>query len=175
MEINGREVKLRDKLPADARRDYQWEADPELARRDARAVLLLPFGEYRERHRQALANPRPGSRLFAIIAPDGAHIGNCMYFHGEAAGEVSLGIIIGHRDYWGKGYGRDAVNTLAGHIFATMDAARITLRTLTWNQRARRCFHGCGFSACGEREIGGQRFIQMELGRDTYLSRPNLP
>jgi len=175
MEITGQKIKLRDKLPTDARRDYQWETDPEISRRDARAVLLLPFSEYQERHRRALANPRPGSHLFAIIAPDGAHVGNCMYFRQAAAEEISLGIIIGRSEYWGMGYGRDAVNTLVSHVFETLDAARITLRTLTWNQRARRCFDGCGFSACGEREIDGQRFIQMELTRDAYLMRSNRP
>jgi RimJ/RimL family protein N-acetyltransferase len=168
MTIFGNAIQLRDKLPEDARLDYQWETDPEIARLDARTALKLGFDGYQRRHAAALASPLPGSRLFAIIAPDGNHIGNCMYYRVKNSAEISLGIIIGNRDYWHFGYGRDAVLTLSRHIFTTLTVSRICLRTLDWNERALDCFGKCGFTVINHRNMKGQRFTFMELTRRNF-------
>ncbi len=168
MIIFGDKIRLRDKLPADARLDYQWETDPEIARLDARAALKLDFDEYQPRHAAALKNPLPGSRLFAIIAPDDNHIGNCMYYRVKGSGETFIGIIIGNRDYWRLGYGHDAVLALCRHVFATIDVSRVGLRTLDWNERALSCFGKCGFTVVNHRDMKGQRFAFMELTRRNF-------
>ena len=59
--------------------------------------------------------------------------------------QAELGIMIGDREHWSKGYGTDSVNTLLDHIFTETPLERIYLHTLTWNDRARRSFAKSGF------------------------------
>ena len=46
--IMGGKVRLRRKTPADAREDYRWQKDPELASLDATTPLRCTFDEYYE-------------------------------------------------------------------------------------------------------------------------------
>jgi len=116
--INGNKVRLRSKRLADARSDHTWQKDPELARLDAVTPVSLTFDEYLPEYAGELQYPSPSRRSFAVETLDGKHIGNCVYYNiDEAKGEAELGIMIGDRDYWDKGYGADAVAALINHIF----------------------------------------------------------
>lgn len=60
---------------------------------------------------------RDGAR-FAIEA-DGIVIGQCgLSGFNETDRTAELGIAIGDKDYWGRGYGRDAVRVLVEYAFA---------------------------------------------------------
>src|SRR5262249_31978774 len=51
-----------------------------------------------------------GEVRFAIEI-DGKFVGHCGLFHVDSTAQTAeLGIGIGDRDYWGKGYGREAIN-----------------------------------------------------------------
>ena len=77
---------------------------------------------------------------FAVETLDGKHIGNCAYYGvNETKGEAELGIMIGDRDCWDKGYGADAVGTLLDYIFRRTNLKRIHLKTLDSNIRAQKC------------------------------------
>ncbi len=56
-----------------------------------------------------------------------------------------LGIRIGDKDYWSKGYGADSVKTLAEYAFMKMGLYRVALRVYEFNARAARCYEKCGF------------------------------
>ena len=71
--------------------------------------------------------------------------------------------MIGDREYWGKGFGSDALITMVHHIFYEVRLRRIYLHTLDSNIRAQRCFEKCGFAACGYLARRGYKFIVMEL------------
>jgi GNAT superfamily N-acetyltransferase len=58
---------------------------------------------------------------------------------------ATLGIMIGDRAYWGRGYGRDAVRVLLSYAFHYLGARRIVLTTHARNERALRCYRACGF------------------------------
>jgi RimJ/RimL family protein N-acetyltransferase len=109
---------------------------------------------------------------FAIETSDGEHIGNCAYYGiDDKKGEAEIGVMIGKRDYWEKGYGADAVTALADHIFLNTHLKRIYLKTLETNGRAQRCFSRCGFSECGRLVDNGYRFVVMELHRRDWCKR----
>jgi RimJ/RimL family protein N-acetyltransferase len=74
-----------------------------------------------------------------------------------------VGIIIGDRNYWGKGYGQDALNALVGYVSKQMKINHVHLKTLSSNERALRCFAKCGFLTYGQLVRYGQTFILMEL------------
>lgn len=167
--LKGEKVVLREKRLEDAANDYAWRSDEELARLDAAPTLSAPFVEFLASYADELRYPSPYRHRFAIETLGGKHIGNCMYYDIDAArGEAELGIMIGDRDYWGQGYGTDAVTTLLDHVFSTTRLNRIYLNTLDWNIRAQRCFGKCGFVPVDQAKRRNRHFVLMEIYRNSW-------
>jgi len=167
--ITGTIIRLREKKLSDAPDDYSWQTDPELAELDALPVLTLTFRQYISDHTAELLYSSATKQQFAIETLNGKHIGNCAYYDmDETRGEAELGIMIGNRDYWDKGYGNDAVDALIKHIFTQTNLNRIHLKTLDWNTRAQNCFRKCGFTPFGRSVRDGYHFILMELHRGQW-------
>ena len=171
--VIGKKVKLRDKRVEDAKDDYVWRTDLDLARLDAVPWLTLTFPQYLSVYISELHQASSIKRQFAIDTLDGKHIGNCLYYDiDETKGEAELGIMVGNHDYQDKGYGTDAVNTLLSHIFRQTDLKRIYLKTLELNMRAQRCFQKCGFIPCGRLVRDGYNFVLMEIHRKQWERQP---
>ena len=165
-------IKLRGKRLADAPDDYAWQTDPELAQLDAAPLPTITFPQYLSDYTSELRYPSLTRHRFAIETLDGKHIGNCTYYGiDEAKDEAELGILIGNRDYWDKGYGADAANTLVNHIFQQTKLNRIYLKTLDSNTRAQKCFKKCGFNLYGRLNKDGYNFVLMELHRKQWLEQ----
>jgi RimJ/RimL family protein N-acetyltransferase len=170
--ITGSKVRLRKKRMSDVRADYKWQTDVELSRLDATEPMNLPFSFYMLDYATELHRPRSGRFPMAIETLEGRHIGNfTLYDIDEKKGEAQVGIMIGERDYWDRGYGADALNAVADHIFRTTSLVRLYLKTLDWNTRAQKCFAGCGFTRCGEMRRNGLTFLLMELSREQWEMR----
>ncbi|MFC1954902.1 GNAT family N-acetyltransferase [Chloroflexota bacterium] len=167
--INGSRIIIRKKGPDDAWDDYAWEADPELARLDAAPVVTIPYSQYLMDYTHELSSPNTTSYRFSVCTLDGKHIGNCSYYNfSKYRGETEMGIMIGDRDYWDKGYGTDVVATLVDYIFGKLELDRIYLKTLDSNIRAQRCFQKCGFRPYGQNTKGGIKFMLMEIYRHQW-------
>jgi RimJ/RimL family protein N-acetyltransferase len=167
--ITGSKIIIRDKKLSDAKDDYSWRIDPELAYLDAAPVMKISFGRYLSEYMSELHYPSFTRHQFAIDTLDGKHIGNCLYYGiNKAKGETELGIMIGNRDCWDKGYGAEAVISLVNHIFQRTNLRRIHLKTLISNNRAQKCFLKCGFTAYGRQSSGRFRFLLMELHRKEW-------
>ena len=167
--INGNKVTVCHKSLTDAVDDYIWQTDPELAHLTATQTLTTGFMEYLLGYSKQLRHCQPIKYQFAIKTRDGKHIGNCAYYGiDKTKGEAEIGIIIGDRHYWDRGYGTDAVNSLVDYIFSQLDLNRIHLKTLVSNKRAQRCFDKCGFRVYGNKISGGHSFILMELHRSHW-------
>ncbi len=175
--IRGRKVVLREKRLEDARQDYAWQTDPELARLDATLPLAVPYQTYLFTYAEEM-DRRADSRgqVFAIETADGRHIGNCCYYNlDRARKEAEVGIMIGDPAYWDEGYGTDAVTTLLDHAFRQHGLRKVYLHTLAWNTRARKSFKKCGFSECGRVIRSGHDFILMEMRRPAVPSGDGAP
>ena len=167
--IIGSKIKLRDKRLADAPEDYSWHTDPELAQLDAAPLLTSTFPHYLSDYADELHYLHPSRRRFAVETLDGKHIGNCGYYGiDKTKGEAELGIMIGNRDYWNKGYGADIVSTLVSYIFRHTNLKRIHLKTLDSNIRAQKCFKKCGFTLYGHAVRDGFSFTLMEINRKQW-------
>lgn len=164
-------IRLRRKRPEDAENDYQWRRDAELARFDAASPLRSSFHEFRVTFTDDLRYPSPFRRVFAIEDLRGHHIGNVMYYNiDERRGEAELGITIGDKRYWGRGYGTDAVLTFLRYLFTETGMRRVYLNTLDWNVRAQQSFRKAGFVPIGTNRRGFHSFITMEIRRDWFFS-----
>ena len=58
---------------------------------------------------------------------------------------AELGITIGVKEYWSRGYGSEAIQTLLRHAFDEMGLRRVQLITDEDNARGIRCYEKCGF------------------------------
>ena len=170
--ISGNQVRLRSKALSDAKDDYAWQRDAELARLDATEVLIMPFSEYLMNYIHYLSLPVASSVRFAIDTTEGRHIGNCTYYNIDPEeGKAEVGIMIGDREYWGKGYGTDSMTAMLNYIFENTSLNLLHLKTLDWNLRARRCFLRCCFTRHGASREDGHDFLIMELTRQQWLNR----
>lgn len=171
--IIANKIRLRAKNIEDARNDYRWQMDPELAELDASPLRELSFSQFLSEYSFDLHYPIPDRRELAIETPEGLHIGNCVFYNIDMQqGETELGILIGEREYWGKGYGAAAVNALLEHIFTSTGIDRVYLKTLDWNIRAQKCFRKCGFREFEHMERNGYSFMRMEIYRQEWDGAP---
>lgn len=80
------------------------------------------------------------------IEVDGQFIGHCGLMHPDVtARTVELGIGIGDKAYWGKGYGREAIGLLLEYAFRYRNYRRVWLRVGANNERGIRAYRACGF------------------------------
>ena len=100
------------------------------------------FAEYRS---------KVDEEIYAIEV-EGDHVGN-VGLHGidRANRRASLGIVIGEKDRWSKGYGTDAMRTVLRYAFRELHLHKVNLDVLDYNERAIRLYERCGFSREGLR------------------------
>jgi ribosomal-protein-alanine N-acetyltransferase len=177
--LTGNKVKLRPKRLEDAANDYGWRQDAELCRLDAAPPIICSFEEFLKNYVDDLHRVSQSYR-FAIETKDGRHIGNCSYFNlNEAKKEAEMGIMIGNRAYWNRGYGADTIITTLNYFFTRTDIKRVHLKTLIWNIRAQKCFEKCGFISYGQMVHGDYSFVLMETRchgiNSDKIKRPSNP
>jgi len=167
--LNGSKVSIGLKSIADARRDFRWQKDAELMAFSGNRPLKESFLEYLAQSVTAYS-PKSEVEMFSIrTLQENRHIGNCaLYQIDRDAGEAQLGITIGERDYWCKGYGEDAVKVLSRYAFEQIGLQRLRLKTLKDNDRARRCFEKCGFKVRGTVLHEERWYTLMELDRQDF-------
>ncbi len=170
--ISGKKIKLREKRLGDAADDYAWLTDAELAELDAASPSTSTFPQYLAAYTSDLRYPPTVRHQFAIETKESKHIGNCTYYGiDNDKKEAELGIMIGDRDYWDKGYGSEAVTALLEYVFEKTKLNRLYLKTLVDNKRAQKCFAKCGFTLYGHLKKDGYSFILMEICRDEWEKR----
>lgn len=174
--IKGTKVVLREKRLDDAANDYFWKMDAELANLDATFPLEMSFSEYLLGYAEELRFANIRGHRYAIETLHGRHIGNCSYYNlDEEKEQAELGILIGERAFWEKGYGTDAVITLLNYGFEELHLKRVYLHTLEWNTRAKKCFQKCGFAPRGNINRGGQNFVIMDIEKANYQNPTPYP
>lgn len=75
-------------------------------------------------------------RLIGDVGIPAQHDGN---------GDTVVGIALGERDYWGKGYGTDAMRILLRYAFTELNLHRVSLDVFEYNPRAIRSYEKAGF------------------------------
>jgi RimJ/RimL family protein N-acetyltransferase len=162
-------ITIRLKKISDALDDYAWQTDPELVELDAAIVLNISYKQYLSEYTFELCYPSSNRHEFGIDTLDGKHIGNCVYYNvNPSESKSEIGIMIGDRDYWNKGYGSEAINALVDRVFNRTPIQKVYLTTLNWNIRAQKCFKKCGFYETGQIERDGSIFLLMSLRRGEW-------
>jgi RimJ/RimL family protein N-acetyltransferase len=120
---------------------------------------------------------RKSDRVFAIETQDETHIGNLGLHDIDSENRrAMLGIVIGRKDYWGRGYGTDAIRTALGWAFGYLNLHRVYLTVYAYNARAIRCYEKCGFQHEGSmrqaRYTHGRYYDELMMGilRDEFVA-----
>ena len=91
--------------------------------------------------------------------------------------DAFVGIGIGETDYWGKGYGTDALEVLLRSAFMELNLHRVSLSVFAYNPRGIRSYEKCGFRVEGRQRNRlnreGERYDMIFMGilRSEWMTR----
>lgn len=142
----GDKVYLRAVERGDIERGHRWINDWEVRQ------YLMPGPAYpisvdeEQKWFESTVHPSDG-RSFAIVTVDGdVHIGNCGFHRLDWKNrKAEIGIMIGEKTYWGKGYGTDALRVLLRVGFDELNLNRLSLHVYAFNIRAIAAYEKVGF------------------------------
>ena len=164
VDLFGDLVHIREKEIEDIADEYSWRTDEELSRLDATRPLTMSYDDFFRYSKEEMKFPNYKSKKLALDTKDNIHIGNVMYYDYSISNkQTELGIMIGDKNYWGKGYGTEAVQLLLEYLFSVLNLKRVYLHTLSWNYRAQASFIRAGFNVVRSVRRGGHDFILMEV------------
>ena len=166
--IEGKIVNLRAREMSDLDRFYAWINDREVTR-FLNMRYPISYAAEEEFVRSVVARPAAYNWVgFSIEAKDGTHIGT-INFHESSAEDrrAILGVMIGDKAHWSRGYGTDAMLTFIRFGFEEMNLQRIELTVDARNERARACYRKCGF--VDEATLRQHRYRGGEYGDTVWM------
>lgn len=145
--LRGRLVRLTAEDPETIAKLFsQWSADSEYLRLEdwdpARRFSVKGVQKWIEKENEKGENPiftirtLEGDRIIGEIGLDGIH-----WTHGDCF----VGIGLGEREFWGKGYGTDAMKIILRYAFTELNLHRVTLDVFEYNPRGIRSYEKAGF------------------------------
>jgi RimJ/RimL family protein N-acetyltransferase len=163
--IDGKLVRLRALTPADYPRMLEFNQDVEYellgGGAPPRPRTLAEVTEFFDK----MAKER--DRVSFAIEADNTLIGDCgLSAIDSRSGTAELGVGIGDRAYWGRGYGREAVSLLVDYGFRMHNLRKIWLTAHGSNERAIRSYRAAGFVEEGrqrEQNWSGGRYEDLVL------------
>lgn len=151
------------------RRVHLHFRDPEIAHLNGTPPNRLPL--WLLRRILKADSRRRDRRTFGIFDEYGEYIGTIELYemhHGSA----TLGIIIGEKSHWSRGYGPEAIEALLQHAFEELGLEHVRLSTFEDNIRAQAAFKKVGFVETRRvRTSSGRVDVQMEQSATAWLER----
>jgi RimJ/RimL family protein N-acetyltransferase len=176
--VEGQSVRLR---PAswgfsdeELERRYRWSQDDVLQYWSG----TIPGGRNLDQFSATVGQrdwPNDGKRIsYAILTLAGELIGMVSCYnidHRYGVGE--LGIYLGERDVWGRGYGTDALIVFLRHLFTDLGFRSVYLHTYESNVRAQRSYTHAGFEITDRRRryaprLGYHNELRMSITAETF-------
>jgi len=156
--VKGEKCYLSPINPDDASRYTEWINDPELS--VLLQIVVKPVSIAAEKEMAEKFARDPYQFSIVDLATDEL-IGGCGLKDVDLVNRTSLmGIFLGNKDYWGKGYGEEATRLLVDFAFSFVNLNSIMLEVFDYNKRAIRCYEKVGFKTVGRRRcsrlLGGK-------------------
>ncbi len=179
--MEGKLVRLRAYEKSDLDSIMKWINDEEVTDFLAGGMLTYPVSSItEEKYIESTAQSSDTNKSFAIeTLAEQKYIGG-VAFHAinwlnRSAG---LGITIGDKSYWGRGYGTDAMRVMMRLGFDKMNLHRLWLHVYEYNRRAIASYEKCGFKREGvlrkERFYRGSYYDTVVMGilEDEFRALP---
>jgi RimJ/RimL family protein N-acetyltransferase len=178
--FHGKLVRLTMEEP-DARSgaEVRWQRDSEFVRlADADPIVLASERKIREWFEKQAERGFDAKRYpFSIRAlAEDRFIGFVGLWVDLVHAEAWVGIGIGEREFWGKGYGTDAMRVILRYAFTELNLFRVTLGVHEYNPRAQRSYEKAGFRLEGRSRMDmfreGKRTDSLWMGilREDWLA-----
>lgn len=180
--LTGKLVRLSAVDPAELGKAYaKWNQDSELTRYlDARLVSLHSVKAISDHFEKELKEQPSTEYPFTIRALDDDRLlGDIGLYviHNWGPGDAFVGLGIGDRENWGKGYGTDAMNVALRYAFTELNLRRVTLNVFEYNPRAIRSYEKTGFQHEGRLRQAllrdGKRWDMLYMGilREEWMEK----
>ena len=122
---------------------------------------------------------RRQEHMFSIVeCASDRLVGRCLLFGiNQVDRSAMLGIVIGEKDCWNKGYGTEATRLLLDYAFNLLNLHSVMLGAFSFNERAVRAYEKAGFQVIGRRReariIAGKKYdaILMDILEDEFRAR----
>ncbi len=141
----GEKIFLRTLDVKDASAEYvAWLNDPVVNQYlETRQATLENIGQY---IREKLESPM--ALFLGIFWKEmGRHIGNIKLEPIDWEKKIAtMGILIGDKEYWGKGVATEATNLIVDYAFRELGLKEVRLGVIATNTAARRVYEKCGFT-----------------------------
>jgi RimJ/RimL family protein N-acetyltransferase len=150
--MEGKLVRLRAIERSDIDAIMQWVSDEEVTRFLGGEMLLGPMSRIaEEKWIEQAAAPSTATHLFVIEKlGDHRYLGSTdLHNINWVNRSAEVGIVIGDKPSWGKGYGTDAMRVLLRFAFDRLNLNRVSLRVFDYNPRAIASYEKCGFQREG--------------------------
>jgi RimJ/RimL family protein N-acetyltransferase len=147
--MEGKKIRIRALEKTDIEEVLKWINDPEVT---ATLAMRYPVSRYQEEKwiERTLDGTDVKNKVFAIETKDGVYLGGVgLHNINWKDRNAEVGIVIGKKEYWNKGYGSDAMLTILDFAFKRMNLHRVYLRVYDFNQRGIRSYEKCGFKKEG--------------------------
>lgn len=140
-------VHLRELTIDDTDDRYQWCLDKEVTKHLNMPERYPPFNrEETQTWIEMCINKTNGYEQKAIITEEGKHIGWIDFKNIDNLNKhAELGIAIGDKSYWGKGYGLSAMNEMLIWGFTQLELNKIWLRVEIDNEKAIKSYKKMGY------------------------------
>lgn len=147
MEVDFPKVGLRELTLNDAEDRYQWCLDKEVTKHLNMPEKYPPFSkEETIKWIEMCINKTNGYEQKAIIDQKGNHIGWVDLKNIDKQNKhAELGIAIGNKSYWGKGYGLAAMKEMIDYGFNQLNLNKIWLRVEVDNEKAIKSYKRMGY------------------------------
>jgi RimJ/RimL family protein N-acetyltransferase len=134
-----------------ARAEVRWQRDSEFVRLAGGDLELSSERKIKERAEKRLEKgPQPGRHPFSVrTLADDRLIGVLGLWVDLIHSEVWVGVGIGEREDWNKGYGTDVMKLCLRYAFLELGAQRVSLGLHEYNPRALRSYEKAGFQLEG--------------------------
>ena len=125
----------------------EWLNDPEVTQNLTLYPQIISV-EGEKKFLEKLSN----EHTYSIIDNDTNElIGNCGYANIDHINQTAeIGIFIGNKKYWSRGYGTEALGLLLDYGFRALNLHNVLLRVYSFNERARKCYEKIGFKTIGK-------------------------
>ena len=133
---------------ADAELLVRWWRDSEYQRlQDSSAARPGSTNQAKQDIRDWMEHEKPNGYAFMIRTLSQQRPIGSVELDGIrwSSGDCFVGIGIGEREYWGNGYGTDAMRVILRYAFAELNLHRVSLDVFEYNPRAIRSYEKAGF------------------------------
>lgn len=154
--IFGERIRLRAPERDDLPMFVSWLNDPEV-RAGLATYLPISMAQEEQWFESVLKRPMESQPLVIEVKEldTWVPIGNIGVFDINSVGHsAELGIVIGNKAYWNKGYCTEAITLMLKHCFETLNLNRVSLQVYENNLGAIRCYEKVGFVHEGRQREG---------------------